>query len=123
MNITQQKLKELFNYNPETGIFTRKTNVSQCKVGGVAGSDNGTGGIRMRASGKQYYAHQLAWLYIYGEWPINEIDHINHDRKDNRITNLRHVTHSDNQRNQIKARSNNKCGYLGVRLNKSSSKY
>jgi hypothetical protein len=106
--ITQEQLKEYVHYDPETGIFTR----------GEArhfGRTMRNGYIRARISGNDFYAHRLAWLYQYGQWPNGHIDHINGVRKDNRIQNLRVVSPSENSRN-AKRRRNSATRITGVTL-------
>src|SRR5690606_34614864 len=99
--LTQQRLKELLYYDPETGIFTRLVGRSgpRARAGDVAGSDNGKGYIRIYVDGRPYKAHRLAWFYMHGEWP-EEIDHRNGERADNRLSNLRPVTRQQNNLNQ-----------------------
>jgi hypothetical protein len=80
----------------------------------IAGGSDGLGYIRISVDNKNYKAHRLAWLYVNGEWPSHEIDHINGNRSDNRIDNLRDVPRAQNIQNQVKPHSNNKTGYLGV---------
>ena len=77
---------------------------------------NGYTLIKTTIGGKKasFFAHRLAWLYVYGEWPNSEIDHINGDRSDNRIQNLRDATHSENQQNRRAASKKSKTGVLGV---------
>jgi hypothetical protein len=99
--ITQEKLKEILDYNPDTGIFTWKVSkAKRIKVGSVAGCKNNLGYILIRIDGKIYLAHRLAWLYTNGDFPLNCIDHINQIKDDNRICNLRDVTVSENMQNQ-----------------------
>jgi hypothetical protein len=99
--ITQEKLKEILDYNPDTGIFTWKVSkAKRIKVGSVAGCKNNLGYILIRIDGKIYLAHRLAWLYTHGDFPLNCIDHINQIKDDNRICNLRDVTVSENMQNQ-----------------------
>jgi len=108
--ITQQELKELLHYNPETGIFTRKTKVNRNKViGSIAGTTDFHGYVAIAIDGKKYKAHRLAWLYMYGKFPDNCIDHINNITTDNRIVNLRDATLSQNQCNK-KINVNNSSG-------------
>lgn len=64
--------------------------------------------------GRLYYNHRLVWLIVYGRWPMNEIDHTNGDKVDNRLTNLRDATSTSNKENLRGARSNNRSGFLGV---------
>lgn len=94
---TQERLKELFIYDRETGIFTRiKTTSSMAVKGYAAGSVNSCGYLRICVDGKEYFSHRLAWLYEFGEFPSGLVDHINGDRKDNRISNLRQASLSQN---------------------------
>jgi hypothetical protein len=112
--ITQQELKELLHYNPETGIFTRKTKVNRNKViGSIAGTVDVHGYVAIAIDGKKYKAHRLAWLYMYGKFPNHCIDHINNITTDNRIVNLRDATLSQNQYNK-KLNINNTSGIKGV---------
>jgi hypothetical protein len=97
---TQEELKELLDYNPEIGVFIWKvSNSNRISKGSVAGCSNSLGYITISVKGKQYYAHRLAWLYVYGEWPKGQIDHINGNRSDNRIENLRNITQRENCQN------------------------
>jgi len=112
--ITQEKVKELFYYNPNMGQLIRKVRTAnRTKVGDVAGSRSNSGYIQTCVDNKIYYNHRLIWLYVNGEFPPDEIDHINGDRADNRLVNLREVTCLENCRN-TKIYSNNKSGVLGV---------
>ena len=121
--LTAEYLRSILSYDPETGIFTRKVRTStRVKVGDVAGSADGIGYLRIRLQSRKYKAHRLAWLYTYGEWPKDQIDHINRNRSDNRIANLREVTNKQNGQNRSKP-SSNTSGYQGVHWNKQSSKW
>jgi len=111
--LTKEQAHLKLNYNPETGIFTNK-------IGNVIGC-NCNKYIYIRCNGKQHYAHRLAWLYMYGYWP-KVVDHINGNTKDNRISNLREATLSQNQHNSIKPK-NNTSGVKGVYFNKKSQKW
>ena len=105
--LTQHTLKEHLSYNPETGVFTNNKNKPGRGggVGSVAGNTtNKKNYVIIKLLGRKYYAHRLAWLFYYGEWPQNEIDHINNNKLDNRIINLRDVTHWENQQNRIDAK-------------------
>ena len=109
--ITQAELKEIVHYNKDTGVFTRLKGKGK---GEVAGSLNKTRGyVYLRAGGDRYMAHRLAWLYEYGRFPDGDIDHINRDKADNRIANLRVVTKSANQRN-LPMKKINTSGITGV---------
>jgi len=109
-----QEIRELLNYNPDTGILTMRIRTSRrVKIGDIAGTIKPGGYIDIKIKGRLYKAHRLAWLHAYGSWPKGDIDHINHDGGDNRIINLRDVTCLENMRNQSIYR-NNKSGIHGV---------
>ncbi len=120
--ITQTRLMELFTYNPDTGNFIRNTSIGPYKSGSIAGSLKRDGYVRIVADKINYAAHRLAWLYMYGYIPEKDIDHINRIRNDNRITNLRPVTRSENSRNQ-NMRPTNTSGFAGVTFQKSCNKW
>ena len=112
--LTQERLKEVLHYDHETGIFTRKIKTaSNTKIGDIAGGLTDQGYSTICIDYKGYRAHRLAWMYLYGYFP-KEIDHINGNRLDNRLCNLREVTRSENNQNHKKLRSNNTTGYVGV---------
>ena len=123
--IDQDELKRQLYYDPETGIFTqaalgRRNNRSY--IGKEIGSLNNSGYLAVRINYKSYLLHRLAWLYMYGEWPEYQIDHINLNRTDNRFANLRKASNAENNRN-TNLRSTNKSGVKGVYWNKSNSKW
>lgn len=98
--LTQERLKELFKYDPETGLFTRLVSTNnRVKVGDVAGNARADGYIKIRVDFDMHYAHRLAWLYMTGEWPTQKIDHISGDKSDNRWSNLRDVSSVTNLQN------------------------
>lgn len=114
--LTQQRLRELLRYDPTTGDFYWKVQTNpRALVGMKAGENSISWGYRsINVDKKQYRAHNLVWFYFHGEWPTKVIDHINGNRLDNRIENLRDVTRQQNSWNLQKAKSNSKSGYLGV---------
>jgi hypothetical protein len=115
--LTQEQLKKIINYNQETGIFTW-TDRKHCS-GRTAGGMDVKGYIIIKIYGKTYKSHRLAFLYMDGEMPEGDVDHINGIRDDNRWINLRKATRSENIQNLKKAhRSNKSTGLLGVYLNK-----
>ena len=121
--LTAEKLRMLLHYEPATGIFTWKVRAANSvKVGDIAGCPDGQGYLRVRVQSQRYRAHRLAWLYMYGEWPEDQIDHINRVRTDNRICNLREVTNKQNGQNAGKY-SHNTSGHTGVSWNKHRSKW
>ena len=120
--ITQKQLKELVKYEPETGIFTRiKWNGGKSLPGQVVGTKT-EGYIKFSVGNKMQYAHRMAWLYVYGEMPKYRIDHINGDKSDNRIMNLRIATHGENLQN-VRIRKNNTSGKIGVYWHKTRQKW
>ena len=111
---TQQRLQELLHYDPTTGVFTRLVQTSgNAKIGDVAGSRHVAGYRQCHTDGKVYLSHRLAWLYMTGSWPIDQIDHRNGVRNDNRWSNLREATQAENQQNH-KMRRDNTSGFIGV---------
>lgn len=108
------RAKELLDYDTETGVFTWKVTRGSVSVGSIAGRITHKGYITIQIESKFVKAHRLAWLYIYGIMPDEQIDHINGVRNDNRISNLRLATPAENQQNQRAAHSRNTTGYLGV---------
>lgn len=114
--LTQAHVKELFDYDPETGDLIWKVDLYSNKVKGkVAGSMHVSGYMDVQINGKKFKTHRMVWLWHQGVFPANGLDHINGDKSDNRIENLREATTAQNAQNLRKAQSNNKSGYLGVR--------
>jgi len=116
--LTQKELKETLHYNPKTGIFIRvKKTTNSIKIGDIAGFNdhNGCGKKYRKICIKniKYYAHRLAWLYITGYLPVNDIDHADGNGLNNKWENLSEATRSENCRN-VRLRSDNKSGYVGV---------
>lgn len=121
--LTQERLKELFNYDPTTGVFTNRVHRSpNARKGWKAGCDKSHGYQVIRVDGTLYGAHRLAWLYVYGSFPEGVIDHINQDPLDNRISNLRDVEQVDNMRN-MRILNTNKSGITGVSWDKANNKW
>ena len=121
-SITADELRSILHYDPLTGVFTRRESAGNRLAGSVAGSLSSQGYIRVWVLKRHYMAHRLAWLYVYGTWPKHDIDHINRNRSDNRIANLRDVT---NQQNMCNAGdfSTNTSGRKGVYWDKRDSRW
>ena len=137
-DLTAEYVRSLLNYDPETGMFRWKPRTPAMFGGGngghspehrckcwnsrYAGAMAGTVStalrqnvvhLTVRIEGRNYYAHRLAWLYVHGEWPDGDIDHINGDGLDNRIANLRVATRSQNCAN-VGRRAHNTSGVKGI---------
>ncbi len=116
--LTQERLKYLFHYNPDTGEFTRLVGVGPTKRGDVLTHVNARGYMYVMIDGKKYLLHRLAWLYVHGVWPAIELDHEDTNPSNNRLCNLREATRKQNGENR-NLQSNNKSGFRGVCLNHS----
>lgn len=115
--LTQERVKELLDYCPETGNFIRIKPLKGAKLYAVVGSTNNDGYISISVDNKRYQAHNLVWLFVHGNLPEQQIDHINGLRNDNRLSNLREVSHAENQKNK-KLDKRNQFGYPGIRKGK-----
>ncbi|MGP9791186.1 HNH endonuclease [Roseinatronobacter sp. NSM] len=121
--LTAETLRLLLQYDPSTGLFTwRNPRARNVKRGDIAGSLTDRGYIKISVLGKRYCAHRLAFLWMTGQEPQDQVDHINGIRSDNRWENLRPATASQNQRNRGIQR-NNTSGYPGVTYDKARKQY
>lgn len=141
--ITQEYLKEALSYDKETGIFKWRldrpeshfkdwrgkngfySNINENLIAGSPSRPskrNPTSYIVIGLNGKNYKAHRLAWLYVYGEWPEEDIDHIDLNTKNNAISNLRLSINKLNHKNRSKY-SNNSSGVVGVSFHKKTGKW
>ena len=121
--LKQSELKKLLHYDPKTGIFTWVHPKSyKVKHGQKAGSIDSYGYIIIKISSKRLKSHRLAWLYMTGELPKQQIDHKNHNRTDNRWCNLRDIPQAEQQKN-MSLRKTNTSGINGVFSINASSKW
>lgn len=115
MELTANRLRELLNYDPITGLFTNKAARKKVQIGDPAGGiDKSTGYIVIGLDRKSYYGHRLACLYMTGEWPPELMDHRDGVKTNNAWANLRPATRQTNQENQRQATKRNKAGLLGA---------
>lgn len=113
--LTAERVRALVDYDPLTGVMTRRLKTSiAVKVGQLCGSDNGSGHLQLRLDSKMYQIHRVAWIHMTGAWPTGVIDHLNGKSGDNRWANLRDVSPSVNAQNLQRARADNATGLLGV---------
>lgn len=112
--ISAARLRELLDYDPETGIFRWRVDRGSVRAGKIAGTPNGRGYLLIRVDGRLRRANRLAWLYVTGEHPSGEVDHENGVKHDNWFGNLRDVPLKVNRQNIRKAHITNASGVLGV---------
>ena len=110
--LTQERLKEVLHYDPETGIFAWQVQTGRSRLDSPAGYTRRDGYRQIKVDKRVYLAHRLAWLFMMGAWPSEEVDHINCNKVDNRWTNLRPATRGQNNANSRARRS--KSGIKGV---------
>lgn len=103
--LTHTRLRELIGYNSETGTLISLSCRGNIAAGDRIGTINTRGYRQACIDGRMYYEHRLVWLYVFGEWPADQIDHINGDRADNRVKNLREVSQAQNNANSVSRRN------------------
>ena len=125
-SITQDELKAMLNYNPESGDFTwrvnRRGHAGKSQAGMLAGSRRPDGRLIIAINGKKYLASRLAWFFSYGTWPNPTVDHINGDSTDDRLANLREADFQQQVQNR-KVQKNSASGYPGVYWYKASNRW
>jgi len=115
-DLTAARLRELLHYDAESGVFSWLGVAPHSRrKPGSSPPTNAKGYCILRVDGEKHLAHRLAYLYAHGRWPDGHVDHINGNKRDNRIDNLRAVTCSLNNQNIRQARRHSKTGILGVR--------
>ena len=112
-DLTADYARTLFNYNPETGDLVWRVARGRSRIGVVAGTKTADGYMRVKINGVSYLVHRLVWLIHRGQWPADQIDHINGDRAFNRIENLREATRAENLQNRVNTRGSS-SRFLGV---------
>ena len=121
--LTQDRLKELLHYDPETGAFTwARSTSNRAAPGTIAGSRSRGDYVRITIDRRRCLAHRLAFLYMTGEYPPGSVDHVNRDRQDNRWGNLRPASASENEANKG-LRRDNSSGHRGVCWHKPLGKW
>lgn len=124
--LTQARLCELFHYDPLTGVMSRRIAVGhrgRHKAGAIVGCPQKEGGhLVVRVDGTLYLLHRLAWFYMTGEWPADQVDHEDLNKQNNIWTNLREATDAE-QRQNMPMQRNNKSGHIGVSWDKSEGKW
>lgn len=121
--ISHDRLLSVLSYDSETGDFTwRVTMGPKARAGMRAGRPLSKDYWRVCVDQQDYSAHRLAWFYVHGTWPVQEVDHINRIKNDNRIANLREATRAENHQNRDLL-SSNKSGFAGVHLHSRSLKW
>jgi hypothetical protein len=119
---TLEQFQDRFSYNADSGLIVHKKSGGGAVAGMRAGWTGPCGYAFIRMNCKQYKAHRVAWLLHHGAWPVNQIDHINGIRDDNRIVNLREATNAENHQNRF-GNKNNTSGHIGVSWNRQSNKW
>ncbi len=112
--LSAAQARELLAYDPETGLLAWKITRGKAVAGRTAGFMRTSGYYKTKIGGREYLVHRLAWLIYYGEWPNDQVDHVDGCRVNNKISNLRQVSCSENHQNLKKATARNKLGVLGV---------
>lgn len=122
MKKSDKKLKEIFSYEPSTGQFVRLKRRGHQASGLLRNVPAFNGYIYVSVDEKKYLLHRLAWFLFYGEWPKSEIDHIDGDKINNSIANLRLASRAQNEANKKASRANT-SGVKGVRWEESRGKW
>ena len=123
----KRNIIDVLTYEPETGFFRWRANAGRhgrIPAGTIAGTiDNTTGYIRIQIDGRRYYAHRLALFFVYGKWPTYYTDHIDGNRVNNSITNLREATPSQNRHNSNKSSNKKASRFKGVCWHRNLNKW
>lgn len=121
----EYQIIQQINYNPITGVLRRvyKSKGSRARLGIIKGYAKREGHLKVSVCSKEVYLHQLAWFLHYGVWAAKAIDHKDRDPTNNKIDNLRELSHQGNAQNRASPMRSNSSGYLGVYLDKRRNKF
>lgn len=114
---------DTLHYDSDSGRFIWRVARPGCSVGASAGSVGSHGYVCIKLGRRSYRAHRLAWFLVHGEWPDGEIDHINGDKTDNRLCNLRVASRAENSQNRRMAHRDSAHGMLGATWNRQHRKW
>ena len=120
--MTPQEVRTVFAYTPENGLLLWNIDTCKTKTGDVAGGLS-NGYIQVKYKQRKYMVHRIIWCYVHGDWPKQMIDHIDGDRSNNRIENLRDVSNAKNQYNRHRLNKNNSTGHMGIIYRKRGDAY
>jgi len=121
-DLTAEYVRELLDYNPETGVLIWKRGTRRAPKGRIAGCPRPDGRLSLGIDGHIYLAYRIIWLIQTGHFPVNQIDHIDGDPSNNRWDNLRAATQSQNNSN-MRTNKVNKSGFNGVSFYKRTGRY
>jgi HNH endonuclease len=114
-SIADDDLLRLLSYDPSTGEFSWRVDRGKVRAGSIAGRIDSSGYKQLCVKYRRILAHRLAWFFVHGKWPSGQIDHINRERLDNRIENLRVADIYEQRQNRLRPSKSSKSGLLGVR--------
>lgn len=123
MKVTNDQLKDALSYDAESGAFVWKIAIGRKIRPGRAAGANKDGYTTINLCGERFLAHRLAWMFVNGSFPDGLIDHIDGNKSNNAIANLRIATASENGQNRKLPNKNNKCGLIGARFVESKNKF
>ena len=117
-DLTADEVRSMYDYDPLSGLLTRRFGSGGRKAGSVVGNVGADGRVQMYVNGRNYKAHRVIWLYVTGEWPRHDVDHIDGNPSNNRWNNLRDVPHHVNLQNRRTHTKHNQLRVIGVTPNK-----